>query len=148
VRNSGDTALPFGRASTQPRHLRGGTSLVDEHEFFWVEITLLLHPLLTRRRYVGSLLFSRMRSLFFSVMCRLSKNRHKVPMPTLVPCAASDPARVAAKTMIVEEVERLHWRLWNGKAKNAQISIDRIRAVMRHFRGEHGQRKSIVPPRK
>jgi hypothetical protein len=62
--------------------------------------------------------------------------------------SVDDPARVAAKAMIVEEVERLHWRLWNGKAKNAQISIDRIRAVMRHFRGEHGQRKSIVPPRK
>ena len=41
-----------------------------------------------------------------------------------------DPARAAAKAVIVEEVERLHWRLWNGKAKDAQISIDRIRAVM------------------
>ena len=44
--------------------------------------------------------------------------------------ATDDPARVAAKAVIVEEVERLHWRLWNGKAKDAQISIDRIRAVM------------------
>src|ERR1700736_4059803 len=35
-----------------------------------------------------------------------------------------DPARVAAKAVIVEEVERLHWRLWNGKAKDAQISIE------------------------
>jgi hypothetical protein len=48
--------------------------------------------------------------------------------------------RVAAKAVIVVEVERLHWRIWNGKAKNAQISIDRIRAVMQHFQGEPGDR--------
>ena len=43
---------------------------------------------------------------------------------------ADDPARGAAKVVIVEEVERLHWRIWNGKATDAQNSIDRIRAVM------------------
>ena len=62
--------------------------------------------------------------------------------------SADDPARAAAKAVIVEEVDRLHWRLWNGKAKDAQISIDRIRAVMHHFQGEQGQRKSIAPSRK
>jgi hypothetical protein len=62
--------------------------------------------------------------------------------------SADDPARVVAKAVIVEEVERLHWRLWNGKAKDAQISIDRIRAVMHHFQGEQGERKSIAPSRK
>ena len=62
--------------------------------------------------------------------------------------SADDPARVAAKAVIVEEVDRLHWRLWNGKAKDAQISIDRIRAVMHHFQGEQGQPKSIAPSRK
>jgi hypothetical protein len=61
---------------------------------------------------------------------------------------ADDPARVAAKAVIVAEVERLHWRIWNGKAKNARISIDRIRAVMHHFQGEPGSRKSIAPSRK
>jgi hypothetical protein len=50
--------------------------------------------------------------------------------------------------VIVEAVERLHWRLWNGKAKDAQISIDRIRAVMHHFRDEQGERKSTAPSRK
>jgi hypothetical protein len=34
------------------------------------------------------------------------------------------------------------------EAKNAQIGIDRIRAVMHHFRSEHGRRKSIPPSRK
>jgi hypothetical protein len=62
--------------------------------------------------------------------------------------SADDPARVVAKAVIVEEVERLHWRLWNGKAKDAQISIDRIRAVMHHFQGEQGPRKSIALSRK
>jgi hypothetical protein len=62
--------------------------------------------------------------------------------------SADHPARVAAKAVIVEEVERLHWRLWNGKTQDAQISIDRIRAVMHHFRGETDGRKSIAPSRK
>ena len=62
--------------------------------------------------------------------------------------SADDPERAAAKAVIVAEVERLHWRLWNGKAKNARTSIDRIRAVMHHFRGERGERKSIAPARK
>jgi hypothetical protein len=62
--------------------------------------------------------------------------------------SADHPARVAAKAVIVEEVERLHWRLWNGKTQDAQISIDRIRAVMHHFQGEKGERKSIAPSRK
>jgi hypothetical protein len=59
---------------------------------------------------------------------------------TAASLSADGAARVAAKEVIVEEVERLHWRLWNGKAKDAHISIDRIRAVMHHFQGEQGQR--------
>ena len=43
------------------------------------------------------------------------------------------PERAAAKAVIVEEVERLRWRLWNGKATDAKVSIDRIRAVMHHL---------------
>lgn len=62
--------------------------------------------------------------------------------------SADDPARAAAKAVIVEETERLHWRLWNGKAKNARISLDRIRAVMHHFQGETGGRTSTAPSRK
>ena len=50
--------------------------------------------------------------------------------------SADDPARMAAKAVIVAEIERLHWRIWNRKAKNAQKSIDRIRTVMHQFQGE------------
>jgi hypothetical protein len=59
-----------------------------------------------------------------------------------------NPARVAAKAVIVTEVERLHWRIWNGRAQNARKSIDRIRAVMHLFQGEPGSRKSVAPSRK
>jgi hypothetical protein len=54
----------------------------------------------------------------------------------------------AAKAAIVAEVEQLHWRIWYGKAKNAEKSIDRIRAVMHHFQCEPGSRRSIAPSRK
>ena len=62
--------------------------------------------------------------------------------------SADDPARAEAKAVIVEEVERLHWRIWNGKAGDAQISIDRIRVVMHPFQGEPDQRRSSAPSRK
>jgi hypothetical protein len=58
------------------------------------------------------------------------------------------PARVQAKTAIVAEVERLHWRIWNGKAQNARITLDRIRKIMRVFKGERGHRTTGVPSRK
>jgi hypothetical protein len=61
--------------------------------------------------------------------------------------SCGDLSRMAAKDVIVAEVERLHWRLWNGKAANARISIDRIHAVMHQFKAEPGTRKSIAPSR-
>jgi len=54
-------------------------------------------------------------------------------------------ARRQAKAVIVTEVDRLHWRLWNGKAKDAQVSIKRIRKVMHAFQGEMARRPSRVP---
>ncbi len=62
--------------------------------------------------------------------------------------SVDDPPRGAASTVIVEEVERLHWRIWDGKAQDAQISIDRIRSVMHHLRGEPDRRRSTAPSRK
>ena len=62
--------------------------------------------------------------------------------------AAGDPSHATAKAVIVTEVERLHRRIWNGKTKSARKSIDCIRAVMHHFRGEPDGRKSIAPSRK
>ena len=38
--------------------------------------------------------------------------------------------------------------MWHGKAKDAKVSIERIRAVMHHSRGEPGGRRSIAPSRK
>jgi len=56
--------------------------------------------------------------------------------------------RVTAKAVIVAEVDRLHWRIWNGKAKNAQRSIKRIRKVMHVFKGEQSQGARGVASRK
>jgi len=44
--------------------------------------------------------------------------------------ADDTPGRAAAKDFIVAQVERLHWRIWNGKAKNTpHVTIDRIRSA-------------------
>ena len=47
--------------------------------------------------------------------------------------------------MIVEEVERLRWRIWNGKAKNAKRSIDRVRKVMHVYKEELGLNMRSAP---
>jgi hypothetical protein len=62
--------------------------------------------------------------------------------------STDSPERVTAKAVIVAEVERLHWRIWNGKASNAQRSIKRIRKVMHVFRAEHCQGARGVASRK
>jgi hypothetical protein len=62
--------------------------------------------------------------------------------------STDQPDRVAAKAVIVAEVERLHWRIWNGKAKNAQRSLDRIRKVMHVFKAESSQGAKGVASRK
>ena len=41
-----------------------------------------------------------------------------------------------AKAVIVTEIDRLRWRIWNGKATDAKVTIERIRAVMPVFQGE------------
>ena len=43
--------------------------------------------------------------------------------------------------MIVTEVDRLHWRIWNGRAKDAQITLERIHQVMPVFQGEGGRKQ-------
>jgi hypothetical protein len=58
------------------------------------------------------------------------------------------PGRAQAKTVIVEEVERLRWRIWNGKARNARITLERIRKVMHIFKGERSHGTAGVPSRK
>jgi len=50
------------------------------------------------------------------------------------------PEREHARAVIVTEIDRLHWRIWNGKAKDARITLECIRQVMPVFRGE-GDRK-------
>jgi hypothetical protein len=67
---------------------------------------------------------------------------------TAAALSTDTPARQEAKAVIVAEADRLRWRLWNGKAKDAQASIERIRAVIHHFRGEPDSRRSIAPSRK
>jgi hypothetical protein len=53
--------------------------------------------------------------------------------------------RMQAKAVIVPEVERLHWRIWNGKARNARRTLGRVREVMHVFQGERGHRTTAVP---
>jgi hypothetical protein len=57
------------------------------------------------------------------------------------------PGQIQAKIVIVDEVERLRWRIWNGKPKNAKRSIDRVRKVMHVHKDERGQHTRNAPSR-
>ena len=48
--------------------------------------------------------------------------------------------------MIVAEVDRLRWRIWNGK--DAKVTLERIRELMPAFRGEQGGRMRDPPSRR
>ncbi|HJU16797.1 MAG TPA: hypothetical protein VJ770_10045 [Stellaceae bacterium] len=50
-----------------------------------------------------------------------------------------DQAQSEAKAVIAEAIERLRWRLWHGKVKNARATIDCIRGVMRAYRDQQAQ---------
>ena len=56
-----------------------------------------------------------------------------------------DAGKMQAKIVIVEEVERLRWHIWNGKAKNAKRSIDRVRKVMHAYKEERGHNMRTAP---
>jgi hypothetical protein len=56
-----------------------------------------------------------------------------------------DVGKMQATIVIVEEVELLRWRIWNGKAKNAQRSIDRVCKVMHAYKGERGHNMRTAP---
>jgi hypothetical protein len=55
---------------------------------------------------------------------------------------ADNPERENAKAVIVAEVDRLRWRIWNGRAKDTKLTLERIRAVMPVFQGEQSGRKT------
>ena len=54
---------------------------------------------------------------------------------------ADTPERENARAVIVAEVDRLHWRIWNGKAKDAKVTLERIRARHAGLPGRTGGRK-------
>ncbi len=62
--------------------------------------------------------------------------------------STDEPRRIQAQTKIVEEVERRHWRIWNGNARYAQLTLERIREVMHVFKGERGHWTRGVTSRK
>ena len=43
---------------------------------------------------------------------------------------ADTPDQAQAKTDIVAELERLRWRTWNGKARDAWVAVERVRTLL------------------
>jgi hypothetical protein len=80
----------------------------------------------------------------------LVPHRHALRHATLAASGLStdEPRRKEAKATGVAEIERLRWRIWNGKGKNAQIAFDRICKVMHVYKGERGHRTRGVASRK
>jgi hypothetical protein len=45
--------------------------------------------------------------------------------------------------LIVSEVERLHWRIWNGSAKDAKVIL-KVNQRRRHLFARRHARRSVV----
>jgi hypothetical protein len=58
------------------------------------------------------------------------------------------PERENARSVIVAEVDRLRWRIWNGKGKDAKVTLERVRSVIAIFQSESGGRKRDPPSRR
>jgi hypothetical protein len=62
---------------------------------------------------------------WFHVSVRL---QHATQVAEALP--AEEPDQQQAKAEIVSEVERLRWRTWNGKAKDARLTLKRLRTLL------------------
>jgi hypothetical protein len=60
--------------------------------------------------------------------------------PTANSLPADIPEREHTRAAIVAEVDRLHWRIWNGKANDFKLTLERIRQIMLVSKDE-GDRK-------
>lgn len=60
---------------------------------------------------------------------------------------ADKPERENARAMILAEVDRLHWRIWNGKARDAKVTLERIRQVMPVFQGDSDRKRDPLSRR-
>ena len=49
---------------------------------------------------------------------------------------ADAPDQQQARAAIVTKVERLHWRAWNGRTRNARFTLKRVRTFLPAFKGE------------
>ena len=47
---------------------------------------------------------------------------------------ADTPDQQQAKAEVATEIERLRWRTWNGKAQDAQVTVERIRMLLPTFK--------------
>ena len=61
---------------------------------------------------------------------------------------ANGPDQQQAKAAIVDEVERLHWRTWHGKAENARRTIKQIRKLLPALKRSRSRGKAGEPARK
>jgi hypothetical protein len=57
-------------------------------------------------------------------------------------------ARGETQPAIYSRIKARRWRTWNGKAKNARRSFDRIRKVMHVYKDERGQHTRSAPSRR
>jgi hypothetical protein len=73
---------------------------------------------------------------WFHIAMRL---QHAEKTASTLPAETSE--RENARAVIVAEVDRLHGRIWNGKANDAKVTLERIRQVMPAFQDEDGGRR-------
>ena len=90
-------AQPARGPAAAARHVGGRTGFVDEDEAARVERRLPPDEGPPGVGNIGALLLGGMQALFLSVSLLISRNRHTVVSPTLMPCSACSRAQISAK---------------------------------------------------
>src|ERR1700679_18554 len=99
MRDRGAAALALRRPAAQACHLRREAAFIDEDQPFGIEFSLLFEPILARRLYIGTLLFTRMSGLFLCLMSCRSRNFQIAVDTTFTPRSPARRAAISSSVM-------------------------------------------------
>lgn len=99
VGNGRPASLAARCSPSQPRHLRGRGSLVDEDQRLGVEVKLAVEPSYAAAQDIGTLLLGGVRRLFLNVMPRRSRNSQTDEGAACTPRSAARRSPISARVM-------------------------------------------------
>jgi hypothetical protein len=155
MRNAATQTQSAPSPAVTARHVGHRRSLIDEHQFQWIEIELTVEPCPTPLTDVGPVLFVRVRGLFLNVMSWRSKKRQIIDGDTLSPRVRSSRSQIFVKRQVrlapvkAQQVIRMRLHaLRTGVAAHRKRPVAAALAQRRHPTDRAGEAYSEPPRRR